>query len=246
MNQGSIHVRGLHKKFGQLDVLKGIDVTIPRGVVTAVVGHNGAGKTTLIKTILGLVKPDRGEILVNGQSIGNGAEYRRRIGYMPQSARFPENLSLRELMTMLQDLRGAGTERDDELFESFGLAREMDKPFKNLSGGTRQKAAAVLALLFDPDILILDEPTAGLDPTSSVILKDKITSQKQKGRTIVMTSHIISDLEELADRMIFLVEGAVYYEGAVSEILEKFRSKNLERAMAQMIKGIEVWTVLQK
>lgn len=246
MSDAAIDVRGLYKSFGRQEVLKGIQLTIRPGLVTAVVGHNGAGKTTLIKSILGLVKPDRGEIHVQGRPIGSDATYRRHIGYMPQAARFPENLRLREWINMLKDVRQDCPVLDEELLELLGLAKEMDKPFKALSGGTRQKAAAMVAMLFNPDILILDEPTAGLDPVASVVFKDKIVSQKQKGRTIVLTSHVISDLEELADHIVFLVEGVVHYEGSVTAILEKFRSKNLERAMAQMIKGIEVWTALQK
>lgn len=246
MSDGAIDIRGLYKSFGRQEVLKGIQLTIRPGLVTAVVGHNGAGKTTLIKSILGLVKPDRGEIYVHGRRIGHDAAYRRRIGYMPQAARFPENLRLREWISMLKDMRQDCPVLDEALFEPLGLAKELDKPFKALSGGTRQKAAAMVAMLFDPDILILDEPTAGLDPVASVAFKDKIVNQKQKGRTIVLTSHVISDLEELADHIVFLVEGVVHYEGSVSAILEKFKSKNLERAMAQMIKGIEVWTALQK
>lgn len=140
---------------------------------TAVVGPNGSGKTTLIKSILGLTTPDAGEVLLDGRPVRDGCAYRARIGYMPQEARFPENLSAREVIDLLKDLRGRPADTDEELVEAFGLEPEFDKPLRTLSGGNRQKVSAVLAFLFRPDVFILDEPTAGLDPVASAVLKDK-------------------------------------------------------------------------
>jgi Cu-processing system ATP-binding protein len=241
-----IRINALEKSYRELRVLKGVSLAIKKGEVTAIVGHNGAGKTTLIKSILGLVRPDGGEILIDEQPVRDQWDYRKRIGYMPQMARFPENLNLKELLAMIKDLRHDSFSTDHELFDLFALEKEMHKPLRTLSGGTRQKVAAVLAFLCSPEILILDEPTAGLDPVSSCGLKDKILKEKANGKTIILTSHIMSDLEELAENVVILVEGHVFYQGTIKEILSSGNENKLERAIAQMMKGIEVWAALQK
>src|SRR6476619_1076522 len=204
-----VETRRLHKSFGRLRVLDGIDMRVARNRVTAVVGPNAAGKTTLIKTILGLIRADDGTILVDGKAIEGDDAYRSRIGYMPQIARFPDNLSATDLFDMLKDLRGVIARVDDRLIQAFGLSGEASKPLRTLSGGTRQKVNAVMAFLFDPDLLILDEPTAGLDPVASGILKARIAEDRDNGKTFILTSHIMSELEELADDVIFLNDGRV-------------------------------------
>src|SRR5689334_330315 len=198
-----IQISSLSKRFGRVEVLCGVDLRIARGRVVGLVGPNGAGKTTLIKTILGLTHADSGAIRIDGEPIGDGVSYRAQIGYMPQIARFPENLSASELFTMLRELRGTSTNLDDELVTKLGLASQLDKPLRVLSGGTRQKVNACLAFLFRPELLILDEPTAGLDPLSSAILKDKILAARAEGTTVIITSHIMSELEELCDDVAF-------------------------------------------
>ena len=232
-----IEIKGLTKSFGRQRVLQGIDLTIAPGRVTAIVGHNGAGKTTLIKAILGLSRPDGGTITLDGKPIGDDPAYRARIGYMPQIARFPENLSGGELLDMIKDLRGdAITHVDEELIGGFALGQELRKPLRVLSGGTRQKVNAVLAFLFSPELLILDEPTAGLDPVSSSTLKDRILSMRADGRTFVITSHIMSELEELADDVAFLIDGRVQFAGPVHRLKMETRQLNLERAIAHLMR----------
>ncbi len=232
-----IDITGLQKHFGKLHVLKGLNLHVERGKVTAIVGPNGSGKTTLIKSILGLTRPDEGRILMDGIQLGLDGSYRNRIGYMPQAARFPENLTAREVMAMLQDLRDRPENMDHELLEAFQLEEHMDKPLRTLSGGTRQKVSAVIAFLFRPDLLILDEPTAGLDPVASSTLKDKILQEREQGKTAILTSHIMSEIEELADHVAFLLDGQVRFDGEVSEIMERTGQNRLERAIAFMMKG---------
>ena len=241
-----IRIDGLEKHYGRLHALKGINLSMDRSKVTAIIGHNGAGKTTLIKSILGLVRPERGEIFIMNQCIKDQWDYRRFIGYLPQAARFPENLNLQELLVFIKDLRHHADKTDHELFDVFALEKDMNKPLRTLSGGTRQKVAVALAFLFSPEILILDEPTAGLDPLSSCHLKDKILKEKANGKTIILTSHIMSDLEEVADHIVIIMEGSVFYEGTIAEVLRVGKENKLERAIAQMMKGLEVWTALQK
>ena len=232
-----IEVRGLVKRYGKLPVLQGIDLSVRRGQVTAIVGPNGAGKTTLIKAVLGLARPDGGSILFDGVVLNGDPSYRARIGYMPQIARFPENLSGAELLALLKDLRGGGAASalDEELIDRFRLAPQLDRPLRTLSGGTRQKVNAVMAFLFRPDLLILDEPTAGLDPVASSVLKDKIHAERRAGRTVVLTSHIMSELEELADDVAFLLDGSLRFAGPLADLKRSTRQSNLERAIAQMM-----------
>lgn len=227
--------RGVSKRFGTLRVLDDVSVSFARGRVTAILGPNGAGKTTLIKSIVGLVRPDAGDLLLEGRRLDDDVGVRAAIGYMPQIARFPENLTGADLVAMLTDLRGVGTPIDADLVNGFRLGAEMGKPLRTLSGGTRQKLNAVLALLFQPRVLVLDEPTAGLDPVASGVLKDRIRSEREQGGTVLLTSHILSDLEELADDVVFLLDGRVRFTGAVDELRVRTRQLNLERAVAQLM-----------
>jgi Cu-processing system ATP-binding protein len=230
-----IDVVGVSKTFGSLTVLDGLDLSVRPGRVTAVVGPNAAGKTTLIKIMLGLTHPDRGRIMLDGRPTTADGAWRARIGYMPQIARFPENLSARHLLELLTRLRGAGAAPDETLIHLLGLEPQLDKPLRTLSGGTRQKVNAVMAFLFAPDLMILDEPTAGLDPISSSILKDKITLERAGGRTVVIASHIMSELEELADDVAVLLDGKVRFAGPLDELMRRTHQVNLERAIAQLM-----------
>lgn len=229
-----IELRGVRKRFGALQVLDGVDLTIRAGRVTAVVGPNGAGKTTLIKSVLGLTRPDEGTILLDGAPVDPQGRYRAAIGYMPQIARFPENLTGADLFAMMRDLRHAAP-RDEELIERLGLREHLDKPLRVLSGGTRQKVNIALAFLFAPSVLILDEPTAGLDPVSAGIVKGKVLAERARGRTFVLTSHVMSELEELADDIAFLVDGRIRFAGAVNLLKRLTRQLSLERAIAQVM-----------
>lgn len=232
-----IRIQYLSKRFGALEVLKSVDVTIQGGKITAIVGPNSSGKTTLIKCILGLVRQDSGTICIDNVCVNGSWGYRRDIGYMPQIARFPENLTVRELIDMVRDLRDIGNVNEEELIGIFRLGDEIKKPVRTLSGGTRQKVSAVLALMFDPKILILDEPTAGLDPLSSSVLKDKILGEKTRGKTIILTSHNMSDVEELSDNVIFLLDGAMYFQGAVNDLKVHAGESNLERGIARIMES---------
>jgi Cu-processing system ATP-binding protein len=230
-----IRIRGLRKQFGQAVVLRDVDLDVPAGRVTAILGPNGAGKTTLMKSCLGLVRPDAGEISINGVVLDGGADYRRDIGYMPQIPRYPENLSVREILAMIRDLRGEKGALDTELVDVFGLEAHIDKPFRALSGGNRQRVSAAIAFMFRPQLLFLDEPTAGLDPVASSTLKDRIAREKADGRTIVLTSHIMSEVEELADGVIYLLDGRIDFERSVTELMDGTGEATLERAIARMM-----------
>jgi Cu-processing system ATP-binding protein len=232
-----VTITDLHKSFGDLSVLAGVDLALDGRQTTAIVGPNGAGKTTLIKSILGLVRPDSGKIRVLGADTTVSVAYREHIGYMPQHPHFPENLTGHQMMSMLRKLRGPVHDEHTTLLRSLRLDGEMDKPFRVLSGGTRQKIAAVLAFLFHAPILILDEPTAGLDPVSSAAMKDYIRQRRDEGACTVLTSHVLADLEELADRIVFLLDGRIRFDGKLEDLRAATGQDRLERAIASLIEG---------
>ncbi|HRI47060.1 MAG TPA: ABC transporter ATP-binding protein [Ignavibacteriaceae bacterium] len=228
-------LNSISKTFGKIKVLDNITTDFETGKITSIVGPNGSGKTTIIKTILGLVKPDSGQILINSQPINGSHQYRQKIGYMPQLSNFPENLKVHEVIKMISDLRGLKPQLDDELIESIKFNAELNKAIKTLSGGNKQKLSAYLALVFNPSIIILDEPTAGLDPVVSSSLKKRILEERESGKTIILTSHIMSEIEELSDNIIFLLEGSIVYSGSLESLLESSGKDRLEVAVANMM-----------
>jgi Cu-processing system ATP-binding protein len=229
-----IEITGLRKRFGANQVLDGVDLVIAPGRITAVVGPNAAGKSTLIKCVLGLTRPDGGTIAVGGVDIDERGAYRAGIGYMPQIARFPENISGQDLLDMIVDLRGTAS-MDEELIDQLELRPHLRKPLRTLSGGTRQKLNAVIACLFAPRVLMLDEPSAGLDPVSAGILKDRLRFERDTGTTVVLTSHVLSEIDELADDVAFLVDGRIRFAGAVHDLKRMTRQFTLERAIAHVL-----------
>lgn len=229
-----ITVRNLHKSFKANHVLQGLDFTIKQGSITAILGPNGSGKTTLTKCILGLNTVDKGEILFQGKNVRKGWEYRRDIAYLPQVGRFPENLKIKDLIAMIKDIRGQEG-REEYFFELFDLKKHFGTPLSRLSGGTAQKVNIVLAFMFDTPLIILDEPTVGLDPVSLIRLKDLIQEEKERGKTILITTHILDLVEELSDELIFILEGKIYFQGSLDEMQEKTGERNLERSIAKIL-----------
>lgn len=229
-----VSIQNLHKKFGKNLVLSGVDLSIKEGGIFAVLGPNGSGKTTLIKSILGMVIPNKGTISVYGQNIKNNSDYRYNIDYLPQIANFPSNLKVKELIKMIKDLRGK-TSDDEHLIELFKLNPFLDKKLGTLSGGTKQKVNLVLTFMFNSPLIILDEPTSGLDPISLIRLKDLIQVEKAKGKTILITSHIMSFVEEVSDEVVFLLEGKIYFKGCISELKIKTNQPDFEHAIASIL-----------
>jgi Cu-processing system ATP-binding protein len=227
----------VNKSFGRLKALDNVSLTCNRGQSISLIGPNGSGKTTFIKCLLGMVVPDNGFITFDKKNIAHDWNYRAKIGYMPQIGRFPDNMRIAQVFDMMKDIRkhsAAGL--DEDLITAFGLNKILDKRMRTLSGGTRQKVGASLAFLFNPEVLILDEPTAGLDPVSSEILKEKIISEKQKGKLILVTSHILSDLEDITTEIIYLQEGRLKFHKSLQQLREDTGEEKLTRAIAQVMK----------
>ncbi len=230
-----IRIENINKKFRKLQALSDIKAELKKGQVISLIGPNGSGKTTLIKTILGLVKPDSGQIYFDDVAISENVLYKKQIGYMPQIGRYPDNMKIGQLFSMIKNLREQKN-LDEELYYKFRLDTILDKSMRSLSGGTRQKVSAALAFLFDAGVLILDEPTAGLDPLSAEILKEKILAEKEKGKLILITSHILSDLEELTTDVIYMQEGKMIFYRTLKDIQEETGEEKLSKAIAWMMK----------
>lgn len=231
-----IEAKGLGKRFGKLAALQDVSFRFNVGECIALVGPNGCGKTTLIKTILGMVVPDQGHVLFDGKDISGEFAYRARIGYMPQTGRYPEAATIAQVIDMMKDIRGREAALDESMIEEFGLKALGNKRTGTLSGGTRQKLSAALAFLFCPDVLILDEPTAGLDPVSSEQLKEKIIREKEKGKLILITSHILSELDELVTEVVYMQEGRLRIHKKMRELQEQTGEIRLSKVIAQLMR----------
>lgn len=232
-----IRIEGLKKRFKKLQALDDIRVLFNKGQVVSLIGPNGSGKTTMIKCILGTVKADEGSIYVNGQPINGDPSYKSQIGYMPQIGRYPDNMKVGQLFSMMKNIREVpDSALDTDLLVKFNLASIFEKPMRTLSGGTRQKVSAALAFYFNPEILILDEPTAGLDPLSSEILKEKIMQEKRKDKLILISSHILSDLDDLTTHIMYLQEGKMIFLKDVEALRKETGQDRLGKAIAHVMK----------
>ena len=235
-----IEIKNLTKKFNKFTALNQVNIRFNDGHSVALIGPNGCGKTTLIKCILGLNVVEDGEILVNNESVKEHYLYRKNIGYMPQIGRYPENMTIAQTIQMIKDTRKVSeNELDTELLEAFELKSIFDKKMRTLSGGTTQKASAVLAFLFNPGIIILDEPTAGLDPLASEILKNKIIKEKNKGKLIIITSHLLSELDDIVSEIVFMNEGKVIVHQSVEELMTERKTEKISESIISILKEMK-------
>lgn len=229
-----IEIKNIHKTFGKLTALNNVSLSMDKGQSIALIGPNGSGKTTLIKCILGMVLPDKGAIFFDEKNIANDYLYRRNIGYMPQIGRYPENMTIGQVIKMMRDVRDEAKDFDEELIEKYNLKNLYHKRMRTLSGGTRQKVSACIAFLFSPDVLILDEPTAGLDPISSEILKEKIIKEKNNNKLIIISSHILSELDDVVSHMLYMNEGELMIYQPVEQLREQSGEEKLAKAITKI------------
>jgi len=232
-----ISIKNVSKKFGKQAVLDNISLDFKDGNSIALIGPNGSGKTTLIKAILGLVLPDSGQILVKNQTISESPQYREIIGYMPQLSLFPQNMKVQELFVLIENIRKEMPTNgyDVSLYQDFEIVKMRNKALGTLSGGMKQQVSAALAFYFRPEIIILDEPTAGLDPLSNEILKRKINTAQQDERLVLTTSHILSDLDEICSHVIYLMEGKVLFNKSIDEMRSQTKENRLNKMVAQLL-----------
>lgn len=235
-----IEVKNLTKRFGKFTALDDLNLSFTNTKSIALIGPNGCGKTTLIKCILGLNVVETGDILVDGKSVKDDYRYRKDIGYMPQIGRYPENMSIEQTIKMIKDTRKVSkTHLDTELLEDFELEKMYEKKMGTLSGGTTQKVSAVLAFMFDPKVIILDEPTAGLDPLASEILKNKIIKEKNKGKLIIITSHLLSELDDIVSEIVFMNEGKIIVQQSVEDLMTERKSEKISESIISILKEMK-------
>lgn len=232
-----IEIKNIYKNFGKTEVLKNVSVTFKEGECIAFIGPNGCGKTTLIKSILGMVIPTSGEIFVENTQIKNQFQYRENIGYMPQIGRYPDMMTIKQVLEMIKKIRNKPNELlDYELYEAFNIKSIEHKQMRTLSGGTTQKVSAVIAFLFNPTILILDEPTAGLDPLASEILKEKILKVKKQDKLVLITSHLLSELDDLITEIVFMQEGELKFHKKIDVLQNETNEIKVSKAIAKILK----------
>jgi len=207
--QNALEVSGLRKKYGQVNALDGVDFEVRSGEIFGLLGPNGAGKTTTVECLLGLRRPDAGELSILGMKHPqDSAAIKTRIGAQLQTTAMYPNLKVRELLQLFGDLFSTSRPAD-ELIELLGLQEKAGTLSKNLSGGQRQRLAVALALVNNPDLIFLDEPTTGLDPQARRSLWDVIEGQRQQGKTVLLTTHYMEEAERLCDRVAVMDQGRI-------------------------------------
>ena len=232
-----IQINNLHKAYGRNKVLSDINLVFEAGQSVALIGPNGSGKTTLIKIILGLVLSNEGKVKVLGKNIATAPQYRQDIGYMPQINRFPVQMKVKFLFRLMERLR-AGTSPADldlELFEQLKIYQYMNKVLGELSVGMKQQVSAALAFYFNPSILILDEPTAALDPLSNELLKTKIRNSSEKRRLILTTSHILNDLDDICNHVVYLMDGKIHFNNSLSALKQRTSEVKLNKMVVTLL-----------
>jgi Cu-processing system ATP-binding protein len=231
-----IALHNISKAFKKLKVLKNIELNFNPGECIALVGPNGCGKTTMIKSILSMVLPDSGQILFDGVDIHNQYAYRKHIGYMPQIGRYPENMNIGQVIETVTLLRGSNQDIDEDLYNQFCIKELKTKKMSTLSGGTRQKVSAVLAFMFSPKVLILDEPTAGLDPLAAEVLKDKIIKERNNGKLILVSSHLLAELDDIVSEVVFMQEGTILFHKKTAALKIETGEQTISKSITNILK----------
>jgi ABC-2 type transport system ATP-binding protein len=216
-----IETRDLHKTYGRIQALKGVSLRVEKGQIYGLLGQNGAGKTTLIKILLGIVNKTDGDASLLGAPAGS-ASVRRRVGYLPEDHQFPNYHSGYSLMDFYGSLYGVpASERAKkipETLELVGIAGRMHSKFKTYSKGMKQRLGIAQALMHDPDLIILDEPTDGVDPMGRKEIRELMGTLKEKGHTIFLNSHLLGEVELICDRVAILQQGKLVREGTIDEL----------------------------
>ncbi len=234
-----LEAKDLVVRYGQKTILDKVSLTVEKGHIFGFIGHNGAGKSTFIKTLLGFLFPASGTVRLHGESPDRpGAK--KKIGFLPESSSYYPFLTPVEALSFYGEVCGLEPglirERTRELLELVGLADVKNKRISTFSKGMAQKLSLAQALIHDPETLILDEPTTGLDPLAKTKLRDLLIDQKKKGKTIFFSSHELSEVELLCDSMAMIREGKIVAQGAMSDVL-KGSGESLEKFFVKMMTG---------
>lgn len=222
---GVIVTEGLTRRFGSLTAVDALSVDLPSSGVIGLVGPNGAGKSTLIRMLLGLIPPSEGSATVLGEPIGSPARYARNVGALVESPAFVPALSARANLASLAALRGLGKGQVEAVLATVGLTGRDREPVKRFSLGMKQRLGIAAALLPDPELLILDEPTNGLDPAGIVEIRELLVGLGQAGRTVVVSSHLLSEIEAACDFLVMIRHGKLVFAGPMTEVMARTRER---------------------
>ncbi len=219
-NSLAIETHGLSKHFGQRKAVDGLTISVPGGAITGFVGPNGAGKTTTIRLLLGLIRPSAGSATVLGQAISHPRAYLPRVGALTESPAFYPSLSGRKNLEVLAQLGGHPRSRIGQVLEIVGLSDRAKDQVGKYSLGMKQRLGVAMALLPDPDLLILDEPANGLDPLGIIEMRDLLRSLRDQGKTIFLSSHLLGELEQVADWLVMLNQGKAVFNGPARDLVD--------------------------
>ncbi|BFI76026.1 ABC transporter ATP-binding protein [Sulfurisphaera ohwakuensis] len=222
-----INVFGLVKKYNKKEVLSNVSIEVKKGEFVSLIGPNGAGKTTLIRSILTLIKPDKGEVRIMGKDPFKDKSIFKNLGYVQELPNLPPFMTGREVLMLSAKLKGAKKDDVDELLDIVGMAEFADRQIAKYSKGMTQRIAIAEALLGNPEVMILDEPNIGIDPIFSVKVREMFNKLKKNGSSILMTSHELEDVKKLSDRVYMIYKGKIVFEGSVEQLVREFLGINV-------------------
>jgi ABC-2 type transport system ATP-binding protein len=234
----AIETHGLSKHFGQRKAVDELTISIPGGTIAGFVGPNGAGKTTTIRLLLGLVRPNEGSATILGKPLTDPRSYLPRVGALIEAPAFYPSLSGRTNLEVLARLGGHPRSRISQVLEMVELSDRAKDPVRKYSQGMKQRLGVAMALLPDPDLLILDEPANGLDPLGIIQMRDLLRHLREQGKTIFLSSHLLGELEQVTDWLVMLHQGKALFSGSAHELLDRRGEEaSLEERFLAMLKG---------
>jgi len=249
LNHPAIQIRGVHKHFGALHALRGVDLTIEQGEFFALLGPNGAGKSTLINILAGLIAPSAGNISVMGFDVQQQYQQARQLlGVVPQELVFDPFFNVREMLRFQAGYFGLGRENDpwvDEVLEGLGLADKANTNMRKLSGGMKRRALIAQALAHKPPVIVLDEPTAGVDVELRQMLWEFIKKLNRDGHTIILTTHYLEEAETLCSRVGMMKQGEIVALDSTANLLNKFAGKHLRLTLGDVNLPKEVQSMVR-
>lgn len=233
-----IRYEGFAKAYGRILAVDGLDLEVRAGETLALIGPNGSGKTTTLKAAVGLVRPTRGRVLVDGMDAALGPRARAGLGYLPQRISFPEGVSAGDTMRFFARLRGSSADEVDRLLDRVGLADAAARATDGFSGGMRQRLGLAIAMLGRPRVLLLDEPSAALDPTGAFLVRDLIADIAAEGTTVLLSSHDLAEVVALADRVAIFACGRVSAVGTIGQLEAQAGVRGLEAVYRSLAEGL--------
>jgi ABC-2 type transport system ATP-binding protein len=233
----AIETQGLRKHFGKRIAIDGLTISVPAGTIAGFIGPNGAGKTTTIRLLLGLIRPDVGSATILGQPLTHSLGYLPRVGALIEAPAFYPSLSAQTNLEVLARLGGYPSSRVREVLDLVELSDRAHDRVGSYSLGMKQRLGVAMALLPDPDLLILDEPANGLDPLGIIATRDLLRRLREQGKTILLSSHLLGELEQVADWLVMLHQGKALYNGPVRAFLDQHPGANFEERFLSLVKG---------